>query len=893
MLSLALVLGLLLALLPQPAMATTEFTVITVKQAGAIARLNQVDGTRSLGVYVNGVDDLLISGEDLADSTGFTYENDGKYATFTRGTKSVRVELADGDMFPVLGGYELMRYESISDPIRSGDQWYFSAGSLLPWLNVTCYEEDGCLVIYPDEYSFWDIWGELDLAEYEVSYGDLIREYEWDSKVVKAMNFTQDNVAERFTESLKYTDEYDGSVEDYFDILECLLLDSTHSEYLADTIHDAAEGGLNVADLFAGDFGPIVKAFQVVNDGIYYASQYCAFTANHSDKMELLNSITLNSYGDTYTSQLVDATIMLKNTYSSWWQGILNKFVLNLDKYLVDLIKDAAVSNPIGKAILLAVDVATKEIQNLNERISLMAPLYNLYSVGRDVYESTGNHYTSIRARRCHAIISLYAAGENFRTLSTYSDKHDLDKLADKYERLAGQCDDWIRTLTAASTSQMNDSFCYWKADGDYDGDKLDYTNLLLDEFAGLDFFTPPSGGLELVEYAMLADFLEYQPLIDQSWDIYASQGSDIKSFVFDGTLEQGGTTLSFQWELDAATRGSALYGMSTLQRMKDPDLSQVTLSGAANDIFARMDSYFDRRGGLFAGETTDLNGDGAEDRLYAILGSANLWLDCTQLLSHSFNDQNPLGRDSQVTLVAAESVSGGVRVRVMRLMLEKEPEWTLEGGTLTIDGTEYVYRPEGEDPFYGEPPVVLPQPADVLLTDLLLATPGEIGGVLADYSDFTASDGTAIYGEGWLGDAFMEVTFEEMDGLFRCTSLEVVFGEDLIRVTPELDSTAGAKEAEAILQPTLSWDLTDSESVAEGAIYYHSNFYYDFPADTAWYATTRILEPWEVREDGSEGWGESVFAGVRFMYSDSLNEDVPDWLLNSYGDHGGGGSDF
>ena len=879
-LSLLLALGLLLALLPQTAMAAPEFKVITVQQAGTIAKLNLVDGTRSLGVYVNGIYDLFISGEDLEDSTGFLYENDGKYATFTRGSKTIKVELADGDMFPVLGGTEVSRKESIAEPFHSGDKWYFSAASLLPWLNVTCYVEDGTLVIYPDDYSFWDIWGELDLAEYELSYGDVVTEYAWDSKVVKAMNFTQDNVGEKFTEFLRYTDEYDGSTEDYFDILECLLLDSTHSEYLADTIHDAVDGGLNVADIFAGDFGPIVKAFQVVNDGVYYASQYAAFTANHTDKMELLNSITLNSAGDLYTPQLVEGTIMVKNTYSSWWQGILNKFVLNLDKYLVDAIKAAAVSNPIGQAILLAVDVGTKEIQNLNTRISLMAPLYNLYSVGRDVYEAPGAHYSTVRDRRCHAILSLYAAGENFRTLVTYSQKHDLYDLADKYERLAKECDRWIKELTAASTSQMNDSHCYWKANGDEDGTKLDYTNLLVDEFATLDFYTPASGGLELVEYALILDFMEYQPIIDQTWETY---GEGTYAFAYDGILEQGGSTMTFQWELDAETRRSALYGMSAMQDMDDPDLSEVKLSGSSTAIFEQMDRYFAQRGGLLEGQTTDLNGDGTPDRLYALTGSANLWLDCMELRSSMFNDENPFGRDISVALVAAESVSDGVRVRVMRLVLPEKPEWSLEGGNLTVDGTLYTYQPQGEDPFFTETPPVAE--FDLPLTELLMRTPSELSGVLTDYSDWSNTEGDRVYVEGWLGDAFVEATCEEIDGLFKVILLEIIFGEEPIQVTQDLDSSVSGVKAMESLQPTLPWAGPDGEYDSNGdAIYYeHDAFFYHFPTETPWLVSLRTEEKQE----------DSPLYGISFFYSTTLDEEMLERLINSYDTHDGGGRGF
>lgn len=35
--------------------------------------------------------------------------------------------------------------------------------------------------------------------------------------------------------------------------------------------------------------------------------------------------------------------------------------------------------------------------------------------------------------------------------------------------------------------------------------------------------------------------------------------------------------------------------------------------------------------------------------------------------------------------------------------------------------------------------------------------------------------------------------------------------------------------------------------------------------------------------DDEKDGWGERVFAGIQFSYSDSLSEELPDWLVNSY----------
>lgn len=698
--SLMLTLCLLLAVLPVPVLAAEERIVITVCQHGRIPRENLVDGERGLAVYTNDRGDFLISGEDLEASTGFAYENDGKTATFTRGAKIVEVNLSNGKITPMKGlRFGNTEQWSVSKPMQADGTWYFSAASLFPWLNVTCFVSEGKLMIYPDEYSFWDFWGELDLRDYALSYEDLAQVLDSDSKVLKALDYTNDNACRKLLEDIRYTDEYDGSSQDYYKILECLLLDSSHSEYLADTIHETLALDIDVAGILFPDLDPIFTAFKVINDGAYYCAQYGAFTKNHTDKMELLHAMTLVS--GAYTEQLDEGLLMIKSAYGSWWDNILYQYVLNLDKYLIDKIKDELVSVPIGKAILLAVDVSTKEIRDLNDRIDLMAPLCNLYGEGLSHYEYTGTHYTDIRNRRSHAILGLYAAGENLRTMATYCEKHDLMELADRYDRLAAECDRWIKRLTAAAYSQMNDSIEYWGPNGDDAGTKDMYSHALLDMFSKVDRYTPALEGMEWVEYGMLAEYMEYQPLIYASWDVVDADDDGQMEMIFWGSLEQNGSLRDFQLELDTGDLRCTLYDMDGLPQGSDPDLKEVYLSGDPQKLLQQLDAYFAQRENSYGNKATDLNGDGVQDRVYGISAAADMWLDRMEVRSVTYGNENPFGSDFGMTLVVAESQSGGLRIRFMHIFYEGLPDWSFEGGTFTIGDVQYVYAADFEEPFW------------------------------------------------------------------------------------------------------------------------------------------------------------------------------------------------
>lgn len=877
--AICLALALLLALMPQlTAEASQEQKVITVRQAGTIAEMNGTAGERGVSVYVNGFGDLLFSGEDLEKITGFTYEIDGKTASFTRGAKIVEVELSSGKIYPLKGIANIRPEVCISEPMQAGEQWYFSGGSLLPWLNVTCYEDNGVLVILPDEYSFWDSWGELDLGKYSIGYVEVATEFAWNSKVVKALNFTDKNIGKQFLEAVNYTDEYDGSVNDYFDMLECLLLDSTHSEYLADVYHDMMNNYLDVAGIVADDLGPIITAFKLINDGAYYAAQYMAYTQNHQDKMELVDQLLL--VRGSYSKQLEDGALLLQNSYENWWDGILNKYVLNMDKYLVSEIQDKLVSHPIGKAILLAVDVETKEIQNLNTRISLLRPYINLYNVGCSGYRNPSVHHSAIKSRRSHAILALFAAGENLRTLSAYSEKHDRSDLASRYSSLAEECDMWIKELTAASMSEMNDSYSYWQPSGDDEGRKEDYTDKLLDVFEKLSFPTVASGGVEMVEYAMMADFMEYQPL--RTHNSTVTKTGNGNGYVIYGAMAKR----SFQLELDAATLKCRLYDSDEVPGGTPPDMTQVQLSGKTETLLKSMDDYFSQRENFAAMEAVDLNGDGKADRIYAVASSARMWLSRMEVHSVSGGDENPFGSDPMVTLVVAETAKSGLRVRVMRIAIPQEYLWSMDGTDLIVAGTRYCYTADGEDPFYIKKTTENTTTADkttvnttdMSLKELLLQPREKLSGLVSGYTDSLSSDGKTVYGEGIFNGATVDIRCTEQDGCFRVTYIEAIFGDEELAVTPDVRSTASKEDAQKQLQPTLPWDYKDTKSQGDVVYDFYSNFYYDFDTGVAWYVQVRGKTVWV-----DDAWTPRTFAGISFSYAQSLNENVPDWLIDSY----------
>ncbi len=161
---------------------------------------------------------------------------------------------------------------------------------------------------------------------------------------------------------------------------------------------------------------------------------------------------------------------------------------------------------------------------------------------------------------------------------------------------------------------------------------------------------------------------------------------------------------------------------------------------------------------------------------------------------------------------------------------------------------------------------------------ELMMQTPEEVASMLSVYSEWMSSDGETIYGEGYIGDAYVEVRFKLYDGTFLAEGIDVMFGNDVITVVPGLDSSASAQEAKDFLQPKMDWELYRSESDGDRDLYYNTNFYYYETTETFWYATVITAYTWT----GDEGYGEGAFAGLELSYS--AEKDEYDWYWALYG---------
>lgn len=118
------------------------------------------------------------------------------------------------------------------------------------------------------------------------------------------------------------------------------------------------------------------------------------------------------------------------------------------------------------------------------------------------------------------------------------------------------------------------------------------------------------------------------------------------------------------------------------------------TVPGDAQENFKVLDSYYENRKGCQQILSQDLDGDGDTDRVYAILGAADMWKENAAMEECHGAEIPFLFRDMALTLVVAENLGDSVRLRVCRLPGDGDfSPVTIVEGHLMYKDESYQYQ--------------------------------------------------------------------------------------------------------------------------------------------------------------------------------------------------------
>lgn len=455
-------------------------------------------------------DELLFSGEDLAVFGGYTYRVDGDNAFFTRGQKTVRVNMARNILIPFDGtAYsESNKNITLNTSVREKDGvYYFPGTQLLPWLSVNCSVKNGKLHIITDEVSIWDLVGEFNPEDYAFDFAECCEALGKDSKWVKAGAAFHGFGLETVFGWLPPFGNDSNDEHDYYDIFEEMLQDQTCSQtFVDDMMEDVGKINewmdwaetMKVKDELPDDW----KAVGMVSDFVGSAPvELSVELGMYLSTMEMDNSEKLNAIkhivlsGGDFPDEMRAAAETIYLEYTDYILGILGKGIDVLYEALKDLTGEASYEAVKKMAGELAGDVyeialavldfpemieydCTEGIRRVDCYSAIASESIKEYQEYKSVISDIG-----IQNTRSTAYLYLYAVEQNWRTMSDYALEKGFLEYAAEYRANADAAQEIASLFLNSAFSQINDSPEY--AAGELRR-KQGYTDILKDMFSVL-----------------------------------------------------------------------------------------------------------------------------------------------------------------------------------------------------------------------------------------------------------------------------------------------------------------------------------------------------------------------------------------------------------------------
>lgn len=416
-------------------------------------------------VYRTG-DDVLISGTDISDCTGYDYFVEGSTAMFTRGAKSVVIDLKSRSVQT----FKNVSKFKISEIKKNNDEYYYPLSELLPWLNAYCTVKDGTLMVGVDAASIWDYMDDFNPKDFYFDFFAECADADVDPKWIKAGSYVKSKGLDVIFDFIPvYWGVSYGEYKDYYDLFDDMFIDKNSSVYALKELSDGSEKLNTVFDLIRelGEydelpdeiqiFGAGVKAASNISDVLDFIVYFDTFKNDNEDKMQIIDSMILNRGSINYSDAAMMAAMDIQDTYTEKWKGFEIKFRQFL---LEDAAKSISLKQPLEQGIKIVSDVIglleTSADQDLN-RISKYSALqgygHNVFLQNKDMA-----NIWSIRNMRSHILLYIYCAEQNYKAMQGYfKDIGNIEK-ADSYNEIIEECRQWYGRFLSTSNAEMNDS---------------------------------------------------------------------------------------------------------------------------------------------------------------------------------------------------------------------------------------------------------------------------------------------------------------------------------------------------------------------------------------------------------------------------------------------------
>lgn len=387
--------------------------------------------------------ELMFSGEDLAAMGGYEYRVEKGSAYFTRGMKTLRVDLDESRMYP-FEDITLVGKVKMAEKVREVDSvYYFPGTEMLPWLNVDCFVLDGQLNICKDEVSIWEIIPVFAPEEFEFDFTACCKELGVNGKYLKARAYLQDEgLTGMFFDIIPVV----GDSLDYYDLFEDIVQDqSAADEDIDEMLEDAEDVSywMEIAEDFEviEDIPDELRLFGEVanflsNNAVSFSFEMASyvknFYQNHENILAAFHSMIVNS--GVYKHQLpmtaISALMEVEESYTDYYAGIEYKMMKTIGETAFEGL--ASVPSGLFDAATTLVGFAEATSPDWAEGINRISSYDMIAEYCVRTYEEMTDHtwMSSIKDMCGLAYMYLYSCEQNWNAMADYAIKEGKLDLA-------------------------------------------------------------------------------------------------------------------------------------------------------------------------------------------------------------------------------------------------------------------------------------------------------------------------------------------------------------------------------------------------------------------------------------------------------------------------------
>ena len=485
---------------------------------------------RTLSVIKSG-EDLLFSGEDLAALGGFQYHIENGNAFFTRGLKTLRVELKNNKLYPLEDITVLSAIKFDEKIQKIGYSYYFSGAEMLPWLNVNCFIHDDILNVQTDDVSIWDIIPEFKPETVLFDFTECCKELGVDSKYLKARAYLQgEEFCDKFYDLIPFADYLE-----WYDLFEDILLDCSAVEKEIEGVLKSAKNADYFIEL-ANDYSVVEELpdeFRVFSEGInilsnnaipfvFDLSMYVKYFYLHNKNiMSALTAMDSHPYRNDVANLPEAADIgltMLREHYSDYYAGIEHKMIMAIGETSIEGLAD--ISSGFYKWAFNLIGLAEATSPRWAEAVNRISSYDIIAEFAIDTFYEDLIVCDVVELRGL-AYMYLYACEQNWTAMAEYANKKGKEDLGAMYEAYAANAEEWQQKFLSVVDAQQNDSYKYGDAveDNTLGGMKEEYSQKLKKIFATIsrlweenDNYKTPR--LEIANYQCQHSYSEYENLL-------------------------------------------------------------------------------------------------------------------------------------------------------------------------------------------------------------------------------------------------------------------------------------------------------------------------------------------------------------------------------------------